>query len=142
MISTRERCEFICRIAHVDAADSFSITPANNTAQHRITEKIVRSITNLLHMTDPLTALQRWYASRCNGVWEHAHGIEIANIDNPGWRVKIDGASDGKPLDLHVERDEMDWISIRATDTAFAGYGGPGNLPELLALAADWIKEA
>ncbi|KVN74599.1 hypothetical protein WL40_03590 [Burkholderia ubonensis] len=142
MASTRERCEFLGRIAHIDAADFFPHHAGNSTARHRITEKIVRSITNLLHMTDPLTVLQRWYASRCDGVWEHAHGIEIANIDNPGWRVKIDGASAGKPLDLHVERDEMDWISIRATDTAFAGYGGPGNLPELLALAADWIKEA
>ncbi|WP_157653604.1 immunity 53 family protein [Burkholderia ubonensis] len=142
MTSTRERCKLLCRIAHIDAADFFPHQAGNSTARHRITEKIVRSITNLLHMTDPLTVLQRWYASRCDGVWEHAHGIEIANIDNPGWRVKIDGASAGKPLDLHVERDEMDWISIRATDTAFAGYGGPGNLPELLALAADWIKEA
>ncbi|WP_431820885.1 immunity 53 family protein [Burkholderia sp. F1] len=142
MASTRERCEFLCRIAHIDAADAFPMTPANSAAQHRITEKIIRSITNLLDMTDPLTVLQRWSASRCDGVWEHAHGIEIANIDNPGWRVKIDGASAGKSLDLQVEHDEMDWISVRATNTAFAGYGGPGNLPELLALAADWIKEA
>ncbi|WP_175034254.1 Imm53 family immunity protein [Burkholderia lata] len=33
-------------------------------------------------MIDSLPALQRWYESRCDGVWEHAHGIEIASLDN------------------------------------------------------------
>ncbi|HDR9506736.1 MULTISPECIES: hypothetical protein [Burkholderia cepacia complex] len=30
-------------------------------------------------------------------------------------------------------------LSVRATHARFAGYGGPGNLPELLALAVEWI---
>lgn len=90
-------------------------------------------------MIDSLPALQRWYASRCDGVWEHAHGIEIATLDNPGWKVKLSGASSGNAIDLAIERDESDWISVRATQAEFAGYGGPGNLPELLALAVEWI---
>ncbi|HEM7879464.1 immunity 53 family protein [Burkholderia contaminans] len=90
-------------------------------------------------MTDSLAELQRWYASRCDGVWEHAHGIEIATLDNPGWKVKLTGTSSGKAIDLAIERDESDWLSVRATQAEFAGYGGPGNLPELLALAVEWI---
>ncbi|VWD62289.1 hypothetical protein BLA39750_07530 [Burkholderia lata] len=91
-------------------------------------------------MTDSLTALQRWYESRCDGVWEHAHGIEIATLDNPGWKVKLDGGSFGKVIDLAIERDESDWISVRATGAEFAGYGGGGNLLELLTLAVEWIN--
>ncbi|VWD32866.1 hypothetical protein BLA18112_06196 [Burkholderia lata] len=93
-------------------------------------------------MIDSLTALQRWYESRCDGVWEHAHGIEIATLDNPGWKVKLDGGSFGKVIDLAIERDESDWISVRATDAEFAGYRGAGNLPELLALAVEWIDRS
>jgi hypothetical protein len=93
-------------------------------------------------MIDSLTELQRWYESRCDGVWEHAHGIEIATLDNPGWKVKLDGGSAGKVIDLAIERDESDWISVRATGAEFAGYGGTGNLPELLALAVEWIDRS
>lgn len=31
-----------------------------------------------------------WYRSECNGDWEHAYGIQIDTIDNPGWSLKID----------------------------------------------------
>ena len=91
-------------------------------------------------MIDSLTALQRWYESRCDGVWEHAHAIEIATLANAGWKVKLDGGSFGKMIDLAIERDESDWISVRATGAEFAGYGGAGNLAELLALAVEWIN--
>ncbi|RBB32613.1 hypothetical protein DPV79_37720 [Burkholderia reimsis] len=90
-------------------------------------------------MIDSLTTLQRWYESCCDGVWEHAHGIEVVTLDNPGWKVKLDGATSGKVIDLSIERNESDWISVRATSAEFAGYGGPGNLPELLLLAVEWI---
>lgn len=70
-------------------------------------------------------------------MWEHAHGIRVATVGNPGWEVKPDGASAGKVIDLPIERDESDWISVRTTETEFAGYGGPRNLPELLVLAVD-----
>ncbi|WP_412525041.1 Imm53 family immunity protein [Burkholderia lata] len=39
-------------------------------------------------------------------MWEHAHGIEIATLDNPGWKVTLTGASSGKAVDLAIERDE------------------------------------
>ena len=38
----------------------------------------------------PLDYLVAWYAQRCNGDWEHAFGIELETIDNPGWHLKVD----------------------------------------------------
>ena len=46
---------------------------------------------------EPLAQLQAWYAARCDGDWEHRHGITIGTLDNPGWRVTIDLA--GTPLE-------------------------------------------
>ncbi len=34
--------------------------------------------------------LQSWYLSQCDTRWEHSYGIEISNLDNPGWSLKID----------------------------------------------------
>jgi hypothetical protein len=28
--------------------------------------------------------LEAWYASRCDGEWEHGYGISIETLDNPG----------------------------------------------------------
>ena len=37
-----------------------------------------------------LARLQRWYASQCDGDWEHHSDVEIGTLDNPGWSVDID----------------------------------------------------
>ncbi|MGO4660102.1 Imm53 family immunity protein [Ensifer sp. 2YAB10] len=91
-------------------------------------------------MIDLIEVLQHWYASQCDDVWEHSFGVEITNIDNPGWRVKINGVSSKKAIDLDSDRDDMDWLRVTATETEFTGYGGPGNLKEILTLAMDWLK--
>jgi hypothetical protein len=39
---------------------------------------------------DPLTQLERWYLSQCDGDWEHTHGIVIGTLDNAGWSLTID----------------------------------------------------
>jgi len=39
---------------------------------------------------DPLRALEDWYASVCDGDWEHTYGVKIGTLDNPGWTVDID----------------------------------------------------
>lgn len=93
-----------------------------------------------VQMSDLIEVLQRWYAAQCDDVWEHSFGIEIANIDNPGWQVKINGASSKKRIDLNSDRSEIDWVRIKATETEFVGHGGPGNLKEILTLAANWLE--
>ncbi|MBL0319091.1 MAG: hypothetical protein IPP74_07360 [Alphaproteobacteria bacterium] len=37
-----------------------------------------------------LNWLMSWYASHCNGDWEHENQIKISTLDNPGWRLQID----------------------------------------------------
>jgi len=29
--------------------------------------------------------LETWFASMCNGDWEHTYGITLETVDNPGW---------------------------------------------------------
>lgn len=91
-------------------------------------------------MKDLIDALQNWYAERCNEVWEHSFGIEIANIDNPGWKVKITGATARNSAITDIDRSETDWITVKATETEFNGFGGPCNMQELLTLAVDWLR--
>jgi hypothetical protein len=38
---------------------------------------------------DDLIWLTRWYASQCNGRWEHQNGIELDTLDNPGWMLRV-----------------------------------------------------
>ena len=37
-----------------------------------------------------LTDLQEWFASNCDGDWEHDFGIRIETMSDPGWMVTID----------------------------------------------------
>jgi hypothetical protein len=39
---------------------------------------------------DQLEWLERWYQEQCDGEWEHAHGVTIETLDNPGWLVQVD----------------------------------------------------
>jgi hypothetical protein len=91
-------------------------------------------------MNDLIEVLQSWYASQCNDVWEHSFGVEITNIDNPGWKVKINGVVAKKQIDINSERNDADWIRVKATESEFIGYGGAGNLKEILMLAVDWLQ--
>lgn len=89
----------------------------------------------------------RWYASQCDGEWEHEFGLKIGTMDNPGWSVQIDLAYTGiDPASIaeHLERRrEDDWIECKAEPGCvwtpdvqnfyyFLGYGGPHNLAEII----------
>lgn len=39
--------------------------------------------------SDPHGWIMRWYASQCDGDWEHEHGMSIETIDNPGWALEV-----------------------------------------------------
>ena len=32
-----------------------------------------------------LDVLDSWLKNKCNGIWEHQHGITLESTDNPGW---------------------------------------------------------
>ena len=91
-----------------------------------------------------LRALEAWYASRCDGDWEHSFGVTIETLDNPGWAVRIDLAETplaGRPFDqVRIERSADDWLRCSVDADVFEGRGGPGNLNQILDVFAQWAK--
>jgi hypothetical protein len=105
-----------------------------------------RDMTTTQNNVDLLAKIQSWYASMCNDDWEHTYGIFISNIDNPGWSLKVELKDtylyDVEFKKVNVQReDENDWIICNVKDGDFQGYGGPGNLSELLRVFLDWAEE-
>lgn len=86
--------------------------------------------------------LQSWYASHCNGEWEHSFGVKIDSLDNPGWWVKIDltgtKLEDAAFRPLLERRSEADWLDCKVKDKIFDGAGDPSKLEEILAIFLDW----
>ncbi|WP_442867196.1 Imm53 family immunity protein [Acidovorax sp. NCPPB 3576] len=39
--------------------------------------------------SNAIEIITKWYQIKCDGQWEHEFGIEIKNIDNPGWCIQI-----------------------------------------------------
>ena len=82
----------------------------------------------------------------CNGDWEHTYGVFITNIDNPGWSLKVELKDtylyDVQFEEFKVQRDnEDDWVHCKVEAGSFQGFGGPGNLAELLSVFLDWADE-
>jgi Immunity protein 53 len=108
-------------------------------------------------MTDELSWLQQWFATQCDGAWEHGFGITIETLDNPGWSVKIcvEGtALESARFDLvKSETSETDWILCRIVERQqgplppswqnyrrFEGFGGVRNLPDILRTFRTWAE--
>lgn len=92
-----------------------------------------------------LDALQEWFATQCNGCWEHERGITIDTIDNPGWHVRIELAGttqEGLVLKpVGVTRSEDDWYECRVIDEIFEGVGAARNLGDILDVFLSWTKK-
>src|SRR5262245_55977133 len=96
-----------------------------------------------MKMTSELAWLEEWYKAHCDGEWEHAYGIRIDTLDNPGWSGVIDVS--GTNLEgcamPRVARDEGhgDWMCCEVKNKKFEGHGDPGKLREILQLFRDWV---
>ena len=88
--------------------------------------------------------LQNWYASQCDGDWEHGNGIQIGTIDNPGWYLRISleetELQDKKFQKISIDRSENGWIRCFIENKIFEGVGGPFNLPEILQIFRNWVE--
>lgn len=96
-------------------------------------------------MTGDFEWLQEWYAGRCDGDWEHAFGISIDTLDNPGWSLSIDlsgSALAGRGIvdRVAVDRTPTDWYSWEVREDKFLAAGGPKNLSELVRLFRHWVE--
>lgn len=83
---------------------------------------------------------QNWYLSKCDGVWEHTYGFDISTIDNPGWKVNINGESKKTPITININNGDDDWVIINADGAEFKGYGSPQNLSVILKYAYEWLN--
>jgi hypothetical protein len=94
---------------------------------------------------DELAELQRWYDARCDGEWEHAFGVRIETLDNPGWSVEVDLA--GTPLagrafpSVRDMAPAREWLSCEVSGDTFRGAGGPPMLGRILRVFLDWAYE-
>ena len=85
---------------------------------------------------DAMARLQRWYSSHCDGDWEHAAGVAIRTLDNPGWSLSVDLR--GTPLehrqfeDIRDETDQRSWVVCRVREGKFEAYGGPHMLGKIV----------
>ena len=92
---------------------------------------------------DVLKRLQDWYVSHCDGGWEHAYGISISTLDNPGWSFAVD-LNDTHLLhrvfdEVHFEgADKDDWYICKVKGHKFEGVCGPRHLNEIIALFLNW----
>lgn len=88
--------------------------------------------------------MQNWYASHCDGYWEHLHGFKINNTDNPGWSVFvdiIDTSLENKPfIKIQYDNSETDWLFCNIKDGVFHGAGGSSKLEEILLIFKDWAE--
>jgi hypothetical protein len=91
---------------------------------------------------DQIKLLERWFTAAADGDWEHSGGITISTLDNPGWSLSValkDSQLEGRPFVARsVERSEHDWCVCRIEGDQFRGYGGPGNLHEIIGIFLDW----
>jgi hypothetical protein len=89
-----------------------------------------------------LKNLEDWYRSQCDGDWEHAYGVRIGTLDNPGWKIEVDLQDTGletRTFDpFSVERSETDWVHASREGEKFHVFGGPSNLEEMINLFLEW----
>jgi len=99
----------------------------------------------IANMNDSILGrLMTWFASQCDGTWEHQKGISIETTDNPGWWVKIDiqrqlsGLPDFQRFSLGTQSSD-DWIVAYVEEGVFNGAGSPSNLGKVLTIFLCWV---
>ncbi|MCO5160825.1 MAG: immunity 53 family protein [Mesorhizobium sp.] len=94
---------------------------------------------------DALKWLEDWYSDQCDGDWEHQNGIDIGNIDNPGWTLKVDltGTSlENIPFEevLHNYDDEVFWWRCWRDAREFHAVCGARNLRSVIGVFRTWVE--
>src|SRR5687767_14791615 len=93
---------------------------------------------------NPWPDLQKWFASNCDGEWEHDFGIKIETMSDPGWLVIIDLEEtnlEGK-LFTPIKKgpSEASWIDCRVEESKFRGMSDATKLEEILRVFIHWAR--
>ena len=104
-------------------------------------------------LMESLDDLQVWYASQCDGDWEHSYGIRIETLDSadpklgrgapPGWFVTVeldDTELEDRPFaELKDNYDEETaWMRCWRDGTSFKGACGPLRLGDVIEAFLVW----
>jgi hypothetical protein len=99
---------------------------------------------------DALESFQNWYASHCDGEWEHSFGVKIQTLDNPGWSVQInliDTELEGRDFIAISEQNDREhdqepdrWIECFVRDNVWNGVGDETKLARILTQFLTWAK--
>src|SRR5260370_37120898 len=105
---------------------------------------ILRLTSIIIHM-DAIEFLQSWYRAQTNGEWEHARGVTIETLDNPGWRVTIDLVE--TPLEgtsmkaVRREKSAQDWLVCEVEREQFRRDDDSRKLLAILQVFQSWAEE-
>jgi len=95
--------------------------------------------------TSELVWLTQWYASMCDGLWEHGRGVHLVTLDNPGWclEIELNGTTLGNVELQRVLHDyaDDDWFAYEIRDTLFVGACSISRLDEMIATFRKMITE-
>jgi Immunity protein 53 len=92
----------------------------------------------------PLVKLQNWYASHCDGDWEHTWGVKIDTLDNPGWSIIIDLQDTNMekvPFPGLIIESPSDWIFCELNQGRFSGRCGPRMLETMIDVFLMWTQQ-
>ena len=95
--------------------------------------------------------LLRWYASQCDGDWEHCYGIKINSVEGPAWQVliELEETELESTIFTTVERDAnaSDWLRCKVEEAGsagpyrvFKGSGDPSKLIDILKAFRTWAS--
>src|SRR5882724_2519959 len=96
-------------------------------------------------MKSALQRLSEWYASQCDGDWEHSYGFKISTLDNPGIAIEIDLRDTSLAAVPFEEKKDCyespsDWMVCSRTKDHFAGRGAPGRLEDIVLTFLAWAE--
>ncbi|MEU8698389.1 Imm53 family immunity protein [Streptomyces sp. NPDC048680] len=86
-------------------------------------------------MNSSLKILQKWYASACDGDWEHSYGIRIETTDNPGWILIVDlvrTSLHGRTCDREDQSVDGFWMSAKSDGIQFVAACDPYSLERVI----------
>ncbi|MEM9340356.1 MAG: Imm53 family immunity protein [Bacteroidota bacterium] len=79
--------------------------------------------------------ISKWFASQCDGDWEHESCIKINTIDNPGWSISIDirnTSLEGLEVSHEKSTSDLDWFKASSNGLVFSAFCGVENLTDVL----------
>jgi hypothetical protein len=96
-------------------------------------------------MSSTLQKLSAWFASNCDGDWEHGSGVRITTLDNPGWCLEVDLSGtplEDRPFTLVEDGKDHDkgWLRCWTEKSTFHAACGPLRLEDALGVFLDWAE--